>query len=285
MNGFRERRYTAQDGLSLYFRDYGDPDSAVTPILCLPGLTRNSKDFHDVALRLSARRRVICPDYRGRGKSEYDADAKSYQPSVYLNDIRHLLAVAGIGRVIVFGTSLGGILAMAMGAAMPTTLAGVLLNDVGPQIATDGLGRIMDYIGKDRPHADWDSAIADFKLMFPSVTLGNDVEWLAAAQATWRLGDDGALHFDWDVRLAETLRNAPPVPDLWPLFHSLDCVPVLAVRGALSDVLTEKTFDKMARARSGILRVTVPETGHVPTLSEPIVQDEMDAFLTMYAEP
>lgn len=283
MTGFRERRYCAQDGLSLYFRDYGDPDTDTVPILCLPGLTRNSKDFHRVALRLSAGCRVMCPDYRGRGRSEYDAGAKSYQPSIYLNDIRHLLAIAGVGRVIVFGTSLGGLLAMAMGAAMPTLLAGVVLNDVGPDVAPDGLDRIMDYIGVDRPHSDWDSAIIDLKLMFPNLTLGSDDDWRTAAQATWRREEDGILHFDWDIRLAETLRSGPPVPDLWPLFHSLDNVPMLAIRGALSDVLTEVTFDRMAKARPGLLQVTVPETGHVPTLSEPIAKDQINAFLALHA--
>lgn len=278
MTGFRERRYTAQDGLSLYYREYGDPNSDTTPLLCLPGLTRNSKDFHSLALRLSAKRHVICPDYRGRGKSDYDVDATTYQPSVYLNDLRHLLAIAGVGRVVVFGTSLGGLLAMGMGAAMPTTLAGVVLNDIGPQIVSGGLGRIMEYVGVDRPHANWDSAIADFKLMFPSMPLASDADWLAAAEATWRRGEDGALHFDWDVRLANTLRKGPPIPDLWPFFHSLDNVPMIAIRGALSDVLSEDTFDKMAEARPGLQRVTVPESGHVPTLSEPIARDGIDAF-------
>lgn len=280
MTCYRERRYTTQDGLSLYYRDYGDPDSYATPVLCLSGLTRNSKDFDAVASRLSTVRRVICPDYRGRGRSDYDRDARNYQPVTYLNDIRHLLAAAGVGHVVVIGTSLGGLLAMAMGAAMPTVLAGVVLNDVGPDIGDQGMGKIIDYIAADRPHDDWDSAVAELRNMFPDLSLESEADWLDAAQATWRKGDDGRLHFDWDVRLAEMLRGGPPVPDLWPIFHSLDRIPTLAIRGALSDVLSAETFAKMASARSGLRQVTVPHCGHAPTLREPAVRAAIDEFLS-----
>lgn len=279
MPGYKECTYTAQDGLSLYYRDYGDPDNPATPLLCLPGLTRNSKDFHSEAVRLSARRRVVCPDYRGRGRSAYDTTGKTYLPATYLNDIRHLLAIAGIGRVIVVGTSLGGILAMAMGAAMPTVLAGAVLNDIGPEIATAGLSKITEYISIDRPHPDWDSAVADLKQLFPNLTLQTDADWLDAAQATWREREDGKLHFDWDILLAENLRKGPPIPDLWPFFHALDRIPLLAIRGARSDVLTAETFEKMAVARPGLQQITVPDAGHVPTLREPIARDGIDAFL------
>ena len=279
MAEFREHRYKAQDGLSLYYRDYGDPDGPATPLLCLPGLTRNSKDFHTEASRLSQTRRVICPDYRGRGQSDYDPSAKSYLPATYLNDIRHLLAITGTGHAVVIGTSLGGLLAMGMGAAMPTALAGVVLNDIGPQVSSGGLGKIMDYISTDRSHDAWDSAADDLKRMFPHLTFETEEGWRDAAQSTWRKGADGKLHFDWDTRLAAVLRDGPPIPDLWPLFHALDKVPVLAIRGALSDVLSAETFGKMAKVRPTLQQVTVPDAGHVPTLSEPIVQDKIDAFL------
>lgn len=279
MTDYRECRYTAQDGLSLYYRDYGDPDSPALPVLCLPGLTRNSKDFHREASRLCKDRRLICPDYRGRGRSDYDAEMKSYHPSTYLNDIRHLLTVTGVDRVAVIGTSLGGLLAMGMGAAMPTSLAGVVLNDIGPEVATTGLGKIMDYIAVDRPQSGWTDAVGELKTMFPNLTLDSDERWLEAAQATWREGADGLLHFDWDIRIAEAVQNGPAVPDLWPLFHALDGVETLAIRGALSDVLTAETFERMAAVRPGLKQVTVPNAGHVPTLSEPNVQDAIDALL------
>jgi pimeloyl-ACP methyl ester carboxylesterase len=276
---FRECRYTAQDGLSLYYREYGAPDAPGTPVLCLAGLTRNSRDFHRVATRLCAERRVICPDYRGRGRSDYDADKANYQPATYLHDLRHLLAVVGAAPVIVIGTSLGGVLAMAMSAMMPTALAGVVLNDVGPKIDRSGLRRIIDYIGADRPHPDWTSAAKDLRVMFPTLSLQGDAQWEAAARATWRRGADGLLHFDWDVALAEPLRDDPELPDLWPLFGGLRPMPVLAIRGALSDVLSAETFAAMARSHPGIRQVTVPGVGHVPSLAEPEAEAAIDAFI------
>ena len=279
MTGYREYRYGAQDGLSLYYRDYGDPCGAALPVLCLPGLTRNSNDFHKVALRLSKVRRVICPDYRGRGQSDYDTNAKSYQPATYLNDIRHLLAITGIGRTIVIGTSLGGLLAMGMGAAIPTSLAGVVLNDIGPEVATSGLNNIMGKISTDRPHTSWDSAVKDLKCIFPNLILKTEADWLNAARGTWREGDDGKLYFDWDIRLVDKFRIGPPIPDLWPIYHTLDKLPTLAIRGGVSDVLCTETFLKMAVNRPNLQQVTVPDAGHAPTLSEPIVRDKIDAFL------
>lgn len=282
---FREQYYTSQDGLSLYYREYGDRNASGPTVLCLSGLTRNSKDSHKLATRLAARHRVICPDYRGRGRSDYDPDATRYQPSTYLNDIRHLLSATGTGRVIVIGTSLGGLLAMAMGAAMPSSLTGIVLNDIGPDVSGSGLGRILNYIGTDRPHKDWDSAVLDFREMFPNLSLSSDAEWLDAAQATWCEGADGMLHFDWDVKLAGALQNGPPIPDLWPLFTSLGRIPTLAIRGALSDVLTAETFEKMAVAHPGLDQITVPNVGHVPTLNEPSVPEQILAFVVALSSP
>lgn len=282
---FREHRYTSQDGLSLYYREYGDRDASGPTVLCLSGLTRNSKDSHKLATLLAAKHRVICLDYRGRGRSDYDPDATHYQPSTYLGDIRHLLSAANVGHVIVIGTSLGGLLAMAMGAAMPSCLAGIVLNDIGPDVSGSGLGRILSYIGTDRPHKDWDGAVLDFREMFPNLSLSSDAEWLNAAQATWCEGADGMLHFDWDVKLAEALEKGPPIPDLWPLFASLGRIPTLAVRGALSDVLTAETFEKMAVAHPGLDQITVPNVGHVPTLSEPSVPERIMAFVAALSSP
>ena len=194
MADFREHRYTAQDGLSLYYRVYGDADARGISVLCLPGLTRNSRDFDSVARRLSADRRVFCPDYRGRGRSDYDPNPKHYIPATYLNDLRHLLVATGTAPVVVIGTSLGGLLAMAMGAAMPTALAGAVLNDIGPDVGDEGLGKILDYISTDRTHADWDSAARDLRGMFPSLSLETDADWLDAAKGTWREGGDGLWH-------------------------------------------------------------------------------------------
>lgn len=276
---FRERRYTAQDGLSLYYREYGDPLSPGVPVLCLPGLARNSKDFHRLALRLRARHWVVCPDYRGRGRSGYDADSENYQPAAYLNDIRHLLAVTGMRHAAVIGTSMGGLLACAMGAAMPTVLAGVVLNDVGPDIGSDGLGRIIAYLSQDNPQPDWESATRAFKALFPNLSLRTEEDWRAATEATWREGEDGVLHYDWDIRIVDPLRHKRPLPDLWALFRSIRRYPVLALRGGASDVLLPETFERMAREHPRLERLTIERVGHVPTLVEPEAAGAIDAFL------
>jgi pimeloyl-ACP methyl ester carboxylesterase len=278
--GFRERRYTCQDGLSLYFRDYGDPTAPATPVLCLGGLTRNSKDFHDLATRLSVERRVICPDYRGRGRSDYDPDWRRYVPPTYLGDIRQLLALCGIERAVVVGTSMGGIMAMAMAVAMPQALAGAILNDVGPEVGGSGLSRVLDYVGRDWPQPDWDAAIAHLREVFQKLTIRTRAGWLKLAEATYRLGDDGLLHVDWDVNLAKPLLAHPGRNhDLWPLFLAFKGMPVLAVRGALSDILTAETFERMGARMPGLRRVTVAKCGHAPALDEPEVLEAINALL------
>jgi pimeloyl-ACP methyl ester carboxylesterase len=279
LTAYREHRYTAQDGLSLYYREYGDPLADGVPVLCLPGLARNAKDFHRLAVHLSARHWVICPDYRGRGRSDYDPNSENYQPGTYLSDLHHLLAAAGMHHAVVIGTSMGGLLACAMGAAMPTVLAGVVLNDVGPDIGSEGLGRIMTYLSKDNPQPDWDTAVISFKALFPTLSLRTDEDWRAATEATWYEGPDGMLHYDWDIHIVDPLRRNRPLPDLWALFRSLRRVPVLAIRGGVSDVLLPETFDRMAREHPGLTRVTLDGVGHVPSLMEPEAIVAIDGLL------
>lgn len=276
---FRDRRYTSQDGLSLFYREYGPPGAAV-PLLCLPGLTRNARDFHDLGLRLGVERRVVCPDYRGRGRSDYDSDWRHYVGSTYIDDLRHLMAVAGLERVVAIGTSMGGLLAMGLGVAMPTALAGVVLNDVGPDVEPQGADRIIRYISKDRPQPDWDSAVRHLQQVLPRLGLPDEKAWRALAEGTFREGEDGMLHFDWDISIVKALQRPPePVPDMWPLFRSLARLPVLVVRGERSDILTEETLAAMAAAHPGLQTVTVPGTGHAPTLDEPAARAAIGEFL------
>jgi len=275
----RERTYTTGDGLSLFFRDWGDPYCAATPILCLPGLTRNSRDFLDLAGRYAADRRVICPDYRGRGRSQHDPDWRRYHPRVYLEDLRHLLAAEGVRRVVVVGTSMGGLIAMALPSALPGMVAGVVLNDIGPDLGQGGLGRIVAYVGRDRPQPDWPEAVAELRRLMPGVSLDGDDAWRRFAEATYRPGADGRLHFDWDVNLARPLRKGAAAHDLWALFRGLAGIPTLAVRGATSDMLAAETFARMAVEMPQLIAVTVPGCGHCPTLGEPAVLPALDAFL------
>lgn len=278
--GFRERHLSAQDGRRLYFRDYGDAAQSRPPLLCLSGLTRNSKDFDLFARRHAAARRVLCLDYRGRGRSEYDSDWRRYDPVVYLDDIRHLLAATNCHRVVVVGSSLGGLLAMGVAAMLPTAVAAAVLNDVGPALEDSGMARILSYVGTDRPQKDWESAIAEIRALFPDMRFQSDAEWMAMARNTFRRGDDGLLHFDWDPAIATPLTKGRVVmPDLWKIFGALGPIPCLALRGELSTVLSEATFARMAAEKPDLRRVTVPRVGHTPSLDEPEARAALDAFL------
>jgi pimeloyl-ACP methyl ester carboxylesterase len=276
----RERQFTSQDGLRLYYRDYGDALSPGAPVVCLGGLTRNSKDFHDLAMHLSPGRRVVCLDYRGRGRSAYDPDWRNYQPRTYINDIKHLLAAANLHGIVFVGTSLGGVLAMVMCVAAPIGVAGVVLNDIGPTVSSDGLGRILDYIKVDRPQPDWETAARHMRKLLPTLGLADDAEWLHMARNTFREGPDGLLHFDWDIDLARPLMaDKAPAPDLWPYYRALRHIPALAIRGENSDILTTDTFDRMAVEKPDLRRLTVAGKGHTPTLGEPESLAAIDDFL------
>lgn len=277
---YRDRRFTSRDGLNLYFRDSGDPLSPQTSVLCLPGLTRNARDFAALAKRLSATRRVLCPDYRGRGHSDYDPNWRNYRPETYLDDIRHMLALAGIGRVVVIGTSMGGILAAGMAVAMPTALAGAVINDVGPEIGIRGLDRIVNYIRDAGPLPDWNAAVAKLRANFPNLPAYSDGDWLKIAEATYRESHDGLLYPDWDVRLVNPLlENGTEGYNLMALFSALRALPVLLVRGERSDVLQADAFERMGKLLPAARRLTVPGVGHAPSLSEPLAQDALDDFL------
>ncbi len=275
---FSERRFTSQDGLSLYYRDYGDANSAAVAVLCLGGLNRNSKDFHRLARRFAhgapgggAGRRVICPDYRGRGRSDYDADWSNYTPPAYLNDIRHLLALTGVHKVVVIGTSLGGLLAAAMTAAMPNVISAVVLNDIGPDLGATALTRILAYIGDNRPERDWQAVVSRMKRYFPNLNPGADENWMRMAKASYRQCADGLIRNDWDPAIARPLLGGARLPDLWPLFRALGRLGrrrVLALRGETSDILSQATVDAMSREIPGLRAVTVPDTGHAPSLME-----------------
>ena len=281
MDTFSEHTFTSQDGLSLYYRTYGPRRSHHLPVLCLPGLTRNANDFHDLAERLGGSRQVISLDYRGRGRSAYDPNPKNYQPRTYLEDIRHLLAIVGVHRVIVVGTSMGGLLAMGLGVIIPSTLAGVILNDIGPELG-NGIYRIFAYAGIDRPIQDWDSAANEFRHIFKNTVFQTDDDMNSAIRATWREGSDGMLHVNWDIRIVDPLNKRQSLPDLWKLFRSLRRLPVLALRGEISEILNPETFRRMAAEHDGLTQVDVKRTGHAPSLNEPESVKAINDFLEYF---
>lgn len=278
---WRDRFFRARDGLKLYYREYGDPASDRAPVLCLGGLTRNSRDFDLLARRMAEDRRVICPDLRGRGENDRDPNWRNYRPEIYLDDLRQLLCTARLGRVILIGTSLGGVLGMAMGVAMPSALRAVVLNDTGPAFDVAGIARIIDYVGEDEPQPDWEAAAKHMADRFPHLSARNDHIWQRLVHNTYKLAPDGRLHVNWDLNLSRGLKQLvrSELPDLWPYYRSLRNVPVLAFRGAWSDVVTAAAFDRMAEEKPDLIRVTVRDVGHAPTLEEPEVEAALHDFL------
>ncbi|MBT6095847.1 MAG: alpha/beta hydrolase [Rhodospirillaceae bacterium] len=277
---YTEHYFSAQDGLQLYYRDYGPKHGGGTPVICLPGLTRNCRDFHAVALSLMGARRVICPDIRGRGKSARDPDWRNYHPSVYVGDVRHMLAALNLHRVFVIGTSMGGIMAMAMAAAMPTSIAGALINDVGPDIDDDGLDAIVDYVHRaDQVFTDWKGAADFLKSCFPDMPGMTDEAWLRAARRTAIERPDGTVVHDWDPAIAKPLESQRGSIDLWPFFRALKNLPVMVVRGALSDILSAETLERMHDTLPHLVPVTVPGMGHAPMLTEPQIPEPLNDIL------
>jgi pimeloyl-ACP methyl ester carboxylesterase len=267
---FAEGIVSAGDGVRMYYRDYGDQRSPKTAVLCLSGLTRNSKDFHGLAKWLSSERRVISLDYRGRGQSGYDPHWQNYQPETYVADVRHLLSALNLHRVFVVGTSLGGIVTMGMGIAMPGVLAGALLNDVGPDISMEGLHIIQRYMEAEKAFPDWRAVADHLAHYFPDLGFNTPEEWEFLARLSYRQREDGKIVQEWDPNIVRPLQNFDPEGiDLWPLFRSLRRIPLVTLRGEKSNILTVDTFTKMSVANPQMNAVTVPDVGHVPSLAEP----------------
>jgi len=273
--------FTSADGLRLYYRDYPCVEPGRLPVLCLPGLTRNCRDFESTALRLQRSRRVLSPDLRGRGRSQHDPDFRNYHPGTYVADLALLLRHAGVERVVLIGTSLGGILSMLIAATSPQVVAGAILNDVGPEVAQAGLQRISSYVGRHAPVASWEEAAAQMRSMYgvamPDAT---DADWMAFARRSYS-EVDGVPRLAVDPGVGEAVRAAPSgaAPDLWPVYAALAPVPTLAIRGELSDVLSRETFERMAREKPDLERLTVSRRGHPPLLDEPECVAAIDGFL------
>ena len=276
-----DRHYASADGLRLYYRDYPADSAGRLPVLCMPGLTRNCRDFESTALRLQRTRRVLTPDLRGRGRSQPDPNWRNYHPGTYLTDLTLLLADAGVPRVVLLGTSLGGILSMLMAATAPHVPAAVILNDIGPEVDPAGAQRISSYVGRHAPVRDWAGAAAQMRAMYQvAMPDAEESDWMAFARRSYT-EVDGVPQLDVDPGIGEAVRAAPAgaAPDLWPVYASLRPLPALAIRGELSDVLSQATFDRMAREKPDLRRVTVARRGHPPLLDEPECIAAIDAFL------
>lgn len=269
--GYADGYWWSSDGVRLHYRDHaGAADKP--PLLCVPGLTRNVRDFEALAARLAGQRRVIAVDLRGRGESGYAKDPMSYAPLTYLQDLEALIGELKLDRFVAIGTSLGGILTMLMASTHPERIAGAVLNDVGPEIDAVGLGRIRGYVGKANWHPTWMHAARALAEANADVYPHYDIEqWLDMAKRLYRLNTAGRIVLDYDMKIAEPFRvpGNEAGPDMWRAFDALTDKPLLIVRGERSDILSAATAANMANHAKACELVTVPATGHAPTLSEP----------------
>lgn len=271
---FEEIYFTSRDGLRLYGRRYpGAGNTDARPVLCLPGLTRNCRDFHDLAVTLSRQpgtgRAVYTIDYRGRGFSEFDPDWRNYTVSTEMLDVLDFMTLVGIDRAAIIGTSRGGLIAMLMAAVQPCTIGAVVLNDIGPVIEHDGLVRIGGYVGRVPLPISWADAARMLRDLnhrhFPDV---RDSQWEEVAHQ-WYNERNGRPAPGYDAKLGKALSTLyQPVPHLWPQFEALKNVPILVVRGENSDLLSAETVDEMRRRHPALATITVANQGHAPLLKD-----------------
>ena len=283
MASWTDRYWNSADGVKLHYRDY-DGNRDRPPILCIPGLTRNARDFEPVADRFAGDWRVIAIDLRGRGGSAFDPDPSNYPPMVYVADILKMLDQLGIADAVFVGTSLGGICTMALALGHNERIAGALLNDIGPEIDRAGVERIAGYVGKPSRFASWDEAI-------DQVSARNLDVYPDYSRADWdrfvrRMAreDGSSVVFDYDMAIAGNFESAASAPDIWPLYQALDGRPVTILRGELSDLLSADVATRMASELSHVELVTVPRVGHAPSLDEPESLAAIDRLLARVIE-
>ncbi len=281
MAQWADRYWTSKDGLKLHYRDYAGPHER-PPILCLPGLTRNARDFEPVADRYAGEWRVIAVEFRGRGQSEYDPNPANYVPHTYAADVLKLLDQLGIADAVFFGTSLGGIVTMLMSTTDSERIAGAVINDIGPVVEDAGIDRLRTYVGKGGVFANWvdatEAAAARNGIAFPHYTFE---QWGIFARRMASERADGTVRSDYDMAIAQPFATIKGTPDFdpWPLIDGLADKPVLLVRGETSDLLSVETAERMIAALPNAERVTVPGVGHAPVLDEPVAVAGIDRLL------
>ncbi len=304
MTASSENYFSSYDGLRLFYRDYrvardGSSDhdqptdrdqssqrDSTGVVLCLHGLTRNSRDFGALAAHLQTRFRVLAPDMRGRGHSEYDPHWQNYHPGTYVLDMFALLRELQIERVAIIGTSLGALMAMLMSAHQPRSIVGMVLNDAGPEIDPRGLARIAQYASNQPSVRNWDDAAQYVKSIYGEALWGlSDADWFAYAKLSYRENADGIPVPDCDPNIGAafrdasvTTKNAPP-QNLWPVFAQIKATPTLVIRGEHSDILSAATVQRMAREKPDLQYIAVPNRGHAPLLNEPMCVTAIERFL------
>ncbi len=281
---YTERFLEVAPGIRIFARDYPGPrEGCGLPVLCLHGLTRNSADFETIAPHLAGRRRVLAMDVRGRGRSDPDPDWRRYHPGTYVVDAFALLEDAGVDRAVLLGTSMGGIMSMMMGAAQPDRVAGIILNDIGPQVEEEGVKRIAGYVGmREEPFTSLNEAVAAVRAINEPFYPDLDEEgWARYARRLLVQDADGRWRLAYDPAIRRNFTEAQDgaVPDLWAVFAGIRDIPILVLRGEWSDILSDETVAEMCRRHPNCTAVTVPRRGHPPLLDEPEAVAAIDAFL------
>jgi pimeloyl-ACP methyl ester carboxylesterase len=282
---FLHRFVRSEDGLRLHVADYPGSTVDAPVLLCLPGLTRNGRDFAALAERLAGPYRLLCPDQRGRGLSDRDPDPSHYQPPRYVADMAWLLDRLGVAQVTVIGTSLGGMMGVMLAAWQPQRVRAVLLNDVGAVLEPEGLARIAGYVGRQPVVNSLAEAVAltaaANAAVFPD---WSEPDWRRMVLATWR-GEDGQWRPDYDPEIAQGLSNGSAAPPLWPLFEAVRELPMLLLRGELSDLLSRDTVAQMRQRLPSLTAQEVPRRGHAPTLDEPLAWQALCDWLERLDDP
>jgi len=268
---WHDGHWNSADGLKLHYRDY--PGRADRPaLLCIPGLTRNARDFEPLAEAFAGEWRVLAVDLRGRGDSDYAKDTGTYVPATYVADMLAFMDQVQPGPAVFVGTSLGGLVSVLLANVAPQHCAGLVINDIGPVIEEAGLARIRDHVGQGRSYPTWMHAARAMQEMGGSVYPDFRIaDWLRQAKRTMVITNGGRIGLDYDMRIAEPFaaaKDAPPV-DLWPAFRALPPVPKLVLHGDLSDILSAATLAQMARDIADTATLTLPRVGHIPTFEEP----------------
>ena len=290
---FQSCFYTAHDGLRLHMRDYGPREAEALPVVCLPGLSRNSGDFDVVARALASGaadrpRRVVALDYRGRGLSDWDKDWKHYDIRTENMDILDVLTAAGIAEAVCLGTARGGLHTMLLSATRPGVIRAAILNDIGPIIEQKGMARIRGYVGKlPTPSSYVDAADMFRTMMSAQFTALSPADWETYARLTFE-EKNGRLIARYDTNLMKPLESLDieqPLPVLWPQFDGLRNVPLLVLRGENSDLLSQATLDEMAKRHPDCETFIVPGQGHAPLLLEDASIARIAQFIAKVDQP
>ena len=278
MADYAEKKFRTRDGLNLYYRDYAGP-AGKTPVLCLSGTGGNSKVYDDVAPHIAKTRRVLTMDWRGHGRSDRDPDWQHYNYLVDRDDVIEFLGFLALPKIITVGTSLGGIVTMHIAGHRPDVLAGAVMNDVGPVIGKVGRQRLHDNMGMPMT---FDSFEAAAKALEDRAEKGFDftpAEWLLRANRIYFEDADGKVKANMDPMYGRVFRERKRPPDWWNFYEGMLRIPVLAVRGAVSDILDAETVAEMKRRKPDLETIDVPGRGHCPMLTEPVARQAIDRFL------